>query len=237
MRTTRVFGTIVLVVLVLALALMLPFAVHAGSSATSVGTSTESSSTTTSSSTTSSTTTVVTPGQTSTFADSQHGLQLRLSISTDLAITGANVVSVNVSEFNTLSGPNNVTMSSQWQTQAALSSCPNTNFQPFGIAVYLGHFTAQNVSQGSQLQIFPITACPMYIRLITGYLFQPNSDVATVLPGSGPTPMTASVDINGTYSGLGQSLPLNPGTYTVVAADEWGALAFLYFEVSAPLPS
>jgi len=141
-------------------------------------------------------------------------------------------IHVNVTEFNTLSSLNEVNESGQWQIQAALSSCPNTNVQPFGIAVYKGHYTAQNVSQGTQLQIFPITACPMYIRLVTGYLFQPNSDLATVLPGSGLAPMTGSVDFNGTYSGLGQSLPLNPGSYTIVVADEWGCLAFLYFQVN-----
>jgi len=143
---------------------------------------------------------------------------------------------VNVTEFNTLSSLNEVNASGQWQIQGALSSCPNTNVQPFGIAVYKGHYTAQNVSQGTQLQIFPITPCPMYIRLVTGYLFQPNSDMATVLPGSGSTPMTASVDINGTYTGMGQALPPG-GAYTVVASDEWGALAFLYFQTTGvPLP-
>jgi hypothetical protein len=139
---------------------------------------------------------------------------------------------VNVSEFNTLNRLNNVSESGQWQVQAALSSCPNTNFQPFGIAVYPGHYTSQNVSQGTQLQIFPITVCPMFMRLITGYSFLPYSDLAVVLPGSGSTPMTVGIDINGTYAGLGQPMLLNPGAYTVVAADEWGVLAFLYFQVN-----
>jgi hypothetical protein len=73
----------------------------------------------------------------------------------------------------------------------------------------------------------------MFIRLVTGYVFQPNSNLAAVLPGSGSTAMNGSVDvINATSVGFGQSQPLNPGRYTVVAADEWGGVAFLYFQVN-----
>jgi hypothetical protein len=178
------------------------------------------------------TTTVTTSDEVSTYAGSPGDLQLHLSMDPNDTYVG-DTIQVNVSEFNTLSSTNNVTKSGDWQIQTALSSCPNTNVQPFGIALYRGYYTVQNVSQGTQLQIFPPTACPDYVRLITGYLFQPESDLATVLPGSGMTPMTGSVEIvNGTAVGGGQGMLLNPGSYTVVAADEWGALAFLHFQVN-----
>jgi hypothetical protein len=176
--------------------------------------------------------TVTTSDEASTYAGSPGDLQLRLSMNTNDTYVG-DTIQVNVSEFNTLSSTDNVTKSGDWQIQAALSSCPNTNVQPFGIALYRGYYTTQNVSQGTQLPIFPPTACPDYVRLITGYLFLPDSDLATVVPGSGLTAMTGIVEIvNGTAVGGGQGMLLNPGLYTVVAADEWGALAFLHFQVN-----
>ena len=265
MGPTRLFGTIALVTIALvtvalAAALVLPTGAPGGSTSTSTQTTTSISTTSTVTSSSVSTTSTIatststmvtststvatststtstssTSHQTTTSVGSKDGLQLILSIDTNSAFEGGSIL-VNVSEFNTLDVSNNVTRSGAWQVQGALSSCPNTNFQPFGVAVYQGHYASQNVSQGAQLSIFPITACPMFERLITGYLFQPDSDLAAVLPGSGSTPMTAGVEVNGTYAGLGESTPLNPGTYTVVAADEWGATAFLYLQVPRAFP-
>jgi hypothetical protein len=237
LNTWQTVGTIAVVALALGLALIVPAGPQSTSGSTTTSTAVSTSSSSTTSTHTSSTSTTVSTstsasGQPFAYANSQDGLQLRLSINSTTMITPGSVA-VNVSEYNTLAFVNNVTESSGWQTRGALSSCPNTNVQPFGIAVYQGYYTAQNVSQGSQLQIFPITACPMFIRLVTGYVFQPNSDAATIQPGSGasPTPMTSVVTVSGTYAGLGQTHPLNAGVYTFVAADEWGALAFLYVTV------
>jgi hypothetical protein len=114
--------------------------------------------------------------------------------------------------------------------QVGLGSCRNEYVQPFGIAVYSGHVDSGNVSQAQALNIFPVVPCPMYVRLVTGCEFQPQSDLATVLPSTGtPSPLVGSVVLSGTYTS--QTVALNPGTYTVVAADEWGAMAFLYFQV------
>jgi hypothetical protein len=162
--------------------------------------------------------------------DSVDGLQLRVGLNATVLLPGESL-QVTVSEFNTLATLNNVSQASQWPIQAELGSCPNVYIQPFGIAVYSGHADAQNISQATQLEIFPIKPCPMFVRLITGYAFQPQSDLAVVLPGSGasPLPMAANVNISMNYSGQPQPLP--PGTYTLVAADEWGAMTFLYFTV------
>jgi hypothetical protein len=241
MGRTLVFGTVALVIVALAAALVLPIGAPGATSTTSttVASSTSTSSSTittyttvsTYSTTSYSTTTYTTINHENTSVDSQHGLQLRLSLNANEMVGEGGSILVNASEFNSQSGPNNVTKSDQWLVQTTLGACPNVYVQPFGVAVYAGYYTSQNVSQGAQLQIFPITACPMFLRLVTGYEFQPSSDLATVLPGSGTTPMTGSVDINSTYAALGQSTPLLPGTYTVVAADEWGAIAFLYFQL------
>ncbi len=171
-------------------------------------------------------------GEVGIYANSNSGNQFRLSISSDQVYVG-DTITVNVSEFNTNNVANNDTRADHWQIPAALNSCPSTNILPFGIAVYKGYYTAGNVSQGIQVQIFPQVVCPTEATAVTGYLILPNSDTAFVLPGFSSTAMAASVDIvNGTSIGMGQSLPLNPGFYTVVAADEWGTLAFLYFQIN-----
>jgi hypothetical protein len=162
---------------------------------------------------------------------SLHGLELLVNLNATEIVPGE-TVQVNLSEFNTLQTVNNVSASDNWSAQVSLGPCRNVYDQPFGIAVYHGHVDEQNLSQGKQVDIFPIVACPMYIRLVTGYEFQPQSDLAVILPSFGtvPAPLVGSVAVSMVYSSP-QGQPLPAGTYTVVAGDEWGALAFLYFQV------
>jgi hypothetical protein len=165
-------------------------------------------------------------------AVSLHGLELLAALNATEIVPGE-TVQVNLSEFNTLQTVNNVSASDNWSAQVSLGPCRNIYDQPFGIAVYYGHVDEQNLSQGKQVDIFPIVACPLYIRLVTGYEFQPQSDLAVILPSFGtvPSPLVGSVDVGMVY-GSQPGQPLPAGTYTVVAGDEWGALAFLYFQVN-----
>lgn len=192
-------------------------------------TSTTSSSSLTSTSTTSSQGSTPTSGGNLSVA-SASGLQLMISTNATEISLGESI-QVDLSEFNTLPALNNVTAAHDWPTQVALGPCENIYVQPFGIAVYAGHVDGQNISQGQRVNVFPPTACPQYIRLVTGYEFQPLSDLAVVLPslGATPSPLIGSVNIAAGYSPQGQSLA--PGSYTVVAADEWGAMTFVYFTV------
>jgi len=177
-------------------------------------------------------TTTASPGKNNISVPSQRGLELIVILNATEVVTGE-AIRVNLSEFNALPTINNVSASGNWSAQVSLGSCKNVYDQPFGIAVYSGHVDEQNLSQGQRVAIFPIVACPMYIRLVTGYEFQPQSDLALILPSSGaaPSPLVGTVDISMAYSSP-QGQPLPAGGYTVVAADEWGALAFLYFQVS-----
>ena len=168
-------------------------------------------------------------GALNTSAVSQYGLDLLVGMNTSVILPGQSL-QVNLSEFNTLPKVNNVSAGGDWAMQVGLGSCRNEYVQPFGIAVYSGHVDSGNVSQAQALNIFPVVPCPMYVRLVTGCEFQPQSDLATVLPSTGtPSPLVGSVVLSGTYTS--QTVALNPGAYTVVAADEWGAMAFLYFQV------
>jgi len=161
-----------------------------------------------------------------------NGLRLDLSITGSTVGVGQPLV-VGVDSFNPGGAYLNVTSDKSWAVQGLrINSCYTSVF-PFGIALYQGSYTLGNVSAGKQLQIFPNVPCPLFIRLVTGYYFSPDSSNATVLPGTGPaTRMGTTATISGVYTGQnGSAQPLSPGMYTVVAGDEWGTLAFLRFQV------
>jgi hypothetical protein len=153
-------------------------------------------------------------------------------------VTSGAAVGINVSDYNPSSTELNLSEEDAWPVQGlGTGGCPSL-YYPFGIAVLQGVYTSVNVSQGTPLEIFPVVACPMIVMYISGYLFQPMSDNATVLPGTGVLAMETGISASGTYSVSGSKLnqltPFAPGTYTVVAGDEWGNLAFAYFTVVAP---
>lgn len=172
-------------------------------------------------------------GPSGTYADSVQGLRLFLSVNTTAPALG-HPVQVTVEEFNNLSAQNNVSRGQSWAISGLRMTACYASVYPFGLALFQGTYTAANVSQAKALEVFPIVPCPLLIRLITGYSFQAQSSAALVLPGSGPAiPMAANATIAGTYSPDSATLPLSlsTGAYTIVAGDEWGALAFLHFEV------
>ena len=168
---------------------------------------------------------------------SAGGLLLRLELNSSRITSGA-TLGINVSDYNPSSVELNLPRETAWALDGlSTGGCPSLYYS-FGIAVFQGRYTSANVSQAVSLRIFPVIPCPMLVRYITGYLFQPMSDNATVLPGTGEVPMAAGVSVSGTYYTPGSQLngltPFTPGTYTVVAGDEWGNLAFAYFAVVAP---
>jgi len=171
------------------------------------------------------------------YTSASQSLELRLSVnaSSTGGPDGNVTVSIAVDEYNTLAAANNVSKATDWGLQGlALGSCDAQTY-PFGAALYTGTYTAGNVSQATPLQIFPRVPCPLFIRLITGYLFQPASDLAVVLP-SGPnataTRMSANVTARAVYASPSPT-PLGPGTYTVAAGDEWGSLVLAHFTIGA----
>ena len=184
----------------------------------------------------SSTTSTLVTGES--YVNSTQNLQLRLSVNASSTGGSAGNVTVQIraDEYNALAAANNVSMATKWGLNGlSLGSCGNGAY-PFGVALYSGAYTAGNASEGSPLQIYPITPCPMLLRLVTAYLFQPTSDLAVVLP-SGPnataTPMSANVTATTEYrSGASlSSMPLAPGTYTVAAGDEWGSVVVIQLSI------
>lgn len=178
--------------------------------------------------------TVTRPSSASAYTASVDGLRLYLVINATEVVQGQSVL-VNVSEFNTLSNVNNISREQAWGVDGLRMNACYSSVYPFGVALFQGRYTSANVSEAKPLQIFPVVPCPLVIRYISGYAFNPQSEAAVVLPGTGaPIQMVANTAITGSYSAGPVSLrgqPLPAGTYTVVAGDEWGALAFLYFGV------
>jgi len=184
------------------------------------------------------TTTVVTSTMTGGNFGSPNGLQLQLTA--DAASTGPSgsvTLQIRVSEYNTLATENNVTKGNSWSLNGlSLGECGTTVY-PFGVSVYRGNYNGDNASSAKPLQIYPAVACSMLIRYITGYLFQPSSSLAVILPGglsAIPTPMSANVTANAEYFGgfsSSSSAPLAPGTYTLAAGDEWGSMVFVHVRV------
>jgi hypothetical protein len=167
---------------------------------------------------------------------SAGGLLIRLELNSSRVASGA-TLGINVGDYNPSPKELNLTRETAWPLGGlSTGGCPSL-YYPFGIAVFQGIYTSENASEAAPLRIFPLAPCPMIVRYITGYAFQPLSDNATVLPGTGEVPMAAGLSLSGTYgtpgSGLNGSTPFSPGTYTVVAGDEWGNLAFAYFVVVA----
>jgi hypothetical protein len=175
-------------------------------------------------------TTTVTPGQTTVSAASVNGLRLSLEIS-KATIQQGSAVAINVSERNTNAPPLNESAAADWAVSGLRMAACYDSIYPFGVAIYQGHYTSQNASAGTPLNLYPFLPCPLAIRYISGYDFHGSSDVAQVLPGSGPgVAMASGVTAQGNYTADGLT-NFVPGQYTVVAGDEWGALAFLYFIV------
>ena len=172
---------------------------------------------------------------TTTSISPENGLKLLVSVNTN-SLTPGQPLQININEFNTLSTDNNVTAATNWGVNGlAIGACPNLNTLPFGVAVFQGDYDAQNISQGTPLEIYGAVPCPQLIRLITGYDFPPDSSNAGIMPGgdlASPTPMSATVTVNGVYKQGMQLTPLSSGIYTVVAGDEWGTLEFLYVNIN-----
>jgi len=167
---------------------------------------------------------------------STEGLNVRIGLSGSRVASGTSL-EVNVSDYNSSPDSLNLTRETSWALDGlSTGGCPSL-YYPFGIAVYLGVYTAANASQAAPLRVFPEIPCPLLVRYITGYLFLPTSDHAIVLPGTGEVPMATTLLVSGTYGvGGNQSrrpTPFAPGSYTIVAGDEWGNLEFAYFVVTS----
>lgn len=239
-QTTLLAVAVAAVVLISGALLAMNASAPGGASASTTSTTTTSSLTTTTSSTSSTSSTTQASSTSTSEPNPSENLQLTLSLNTTTVAAGQ-PFQVTVTEYNTLPTTNNVSVAASWAVSGlelgGCGSTPRPYQDPLGVAVFSGHYTAGNISQGKAIAIFPAMSCPAYVRNETGYLFQPQSDLAQVLPNSvsaSPGAISGSVTISRGYADESPSsagTPFSPGVYTVVGGDEWGDLAFLYVTV------
>ena len=136
---------------------------------TTQSTTTSQTSTTMATSTPTTTTTPLT-----TTVQSMNGLQLQVSINAT-SLTPGEPLQINISEYNVLSTGNNIAAATNWKVNGlTIGACRNINVLPFGVAILQGNYNAQNISQGTPLELFGAVPCAQLIRLITGYDFFPE---------------------------------------------------------------
>jgi hypothetical protein len=170
-------------------------------------------------------------GPNSVSAVALSGLNLTLRIS-NTEIPAGGSITINVTESNTLTKPLNISAGRNWPVPGLRMSACYSSVYPFGVAVYQGHYSKENISGAKPLNLYPLVPCPLLLRYISGYDFAPKSDSALILPGTGsPLRMTAGLIASGNYTSGTRQSGFNPGEYTVAAGDEWGTLVLLYFAI------
>jgi hypothetical protein len=181
---------------------------------------------------------------TATAASPSLGMQLVLSVSPSKGQVTSSF-EVNATVWNTLSRPNNVTGVNDYN---GVQFNPLCNTGPVTFEVLQGYFTVANFTAGTVLSIHGVQnmMCTVPTSALSYYVFQPNSDVFTgplpvgegVSPQNGTAAMTtrsattADSLVNVYSSGLASPEPFPAGTYTIVAADNWGQLAAVHFTVT-----
>ena len=183
-------------------------------------------------------TTVEFGGVNSISSKSKNGLSLSLSLdSTTYQLY--QYVTIVIDEKNTLLKTNDVRDAEEWRTnELSLGFC---TYGPFGIAVFQGYYTSSDFSAAAPLVIFDPSprSCPSAASP-SSYSFQPSSDIANLNIDSNPgitiknQEISAEIPMAGYWS---KNSPnsfsgFEPGVYTVLAGDEWGALVMLHFTIT-----
>jgi hypothetical protein len=116
-----------------------------------------------------------------------------------------------------------------------------------GVAIFKGYYTSLNITGATPLKLYDpgaIYHCPAILASITAYEFQPSSNVASIYGSCDPNPCITDIKMNPSLTAKGywsgnpaEFNSFDPGVYTVVGGDEWGAQATLYFVVYQTPPT
>jgi hypothetical protein len=165
----------------------------------------------------------------------------------------SNTVQVNLTEYNAAKDYNNVSTSNSWpESYLSTGGLCGPGRYPFGIAVYQGNYTSEDIASATPLTIFatngnenastdgPRAACPS-IPQLSYYDFFPSSDSANITVVCGPectqpvsySPETLSLSfsITGYWNSSSSFVGFGKGVYTILAGDEWGHTSIQYFSM------
>lgn len=172
-------------------------------------------------------------------SDDPGALHISASL-TNSAVLLNQSIKVTLSESNDLRVPNELPLSNDWAVQnLTLGACAFRTQYPFGVAVFQGRYTLDNVSSAKSLLLYPdfpgeAFLCPSATpRNSNSIRLAPNQDINIAqefsgyyTPGLTPVPGQPGGGIVGVHHSFAS------GVYTLVVGDEWGHTDFLYFHVS-----
>jgi len=167
-------------------------------------------------------------------ANSTLGLSLQLfangslrSLSVSAEVVGARSVPTNISDQNNWPYP----------ADSLNPSSPCGAPGQVGFGIFQGYYDQSNYTKATALVLYNASEtylCTTFAYGIFTYSFQPHSDVAELLNSSGVPLYNESISTSDRIGGYwhGSTYQVFPaGNYTIMAADEWGQVAFLYFTV------
>lgn len=105
---------------------------------------------------------------------------------------------------------------------------------PFGMALLQGDYTAQNMTEGQRLTLYPRGVYMCRTIGITDFVFEPSGTSATIETYNSTNyhvTMQYHISFNGYYEGQ-KFQPFVPGEYTVVGDTMWGHLQIRHFTVT-----
>lgn len=184
-------------------------------------------------------------GSTATAMNPTNGLELRLYLSTtQTSGTEANL-SISADVYNPSSAAANVTSANDWVVPLNWTNgapCRDSG-QTVGFAMAQGYYASSNITAARLYDLVNTSTtymCPLYFGYgdATGFLFQPMSDSGSAYGCIGVSPTCYNESAKATYDSIplivagyyqgGAFTPFPRGTYTILAEDEWGALALAY---------
>jgi hypothetical protein len=171
---------------------------------------------------------------TQTTTDNSRGIALVLTVNPQNGPSGS-VFQINGTVANILQRANNVTGIDNYR---GIGGNPVCNTGPLAFEVLQGYYTSSDYASGKVVNIHGVQnyMCVIGASNLRYYVFQSKGDVFKG-PASGGVSLTRaahfSVDVTQQWSqDLSGRGPLSSGTYTVVAADNWGQIAVVHFTVS-----
>jgi hypothetical protein len=124
----------------------------------------------------------------------------------------------------------NVTAKDNWPlNQNGLWGRICTAGWPIGIGVIQGFYTNDNYTRGTLIPI-PQPLCPVSSATPQYFLLEPHTTAAIASINGTLVHWTLQADL--VFGGAGFGSGATRGVYTVVAADEWGDVTFLYFTMT-----
>ena len=162
-------------------------------------------------------------------------LSLEASLNKSAVLPGQ-TITVTVSEQNKLPRTNELPWVANWRIQnLSMGPCIFLTRYPFGIALYQGGYTAENVSTAKSIAIYSPSLfyfCPLLLPA-NSFRLGPLQSVKDSVELKGYWTQGLTYQPNGRVS-EGILHPFVPGRYTLAAGDQWGHLVLRHFTILAP---